>query len=353
MPCDRESFALCTAGLFGSQHGLAHCILHLCAIACLRERAGSYDFSARGLQGHLRAGQGDLAADIFAKLHKEHPTCAAVAIKHAEMLRGDAPADALRVLRAWLTDERVLPGPSSDRAAVTAAVALARGASGDIAAAVEALDEAVAMAKTVTQARKALRMKHRQGSTSGDPADWPGPETTRAKALAELESRDAMQRPDFGAGPGGDLAIPKLHVGSAVSAASTERWWLQQQIAAARIAVATALVASDVALACKIAEEVVEGGRMQAPAHEVAARAYVASKNWVDAAKHLAKGLKIWPNHGGLLQSFARMLRAQGRAQDAVLVATYARGVTARGKVVNTTDVRRAYADLRIAVLGT
>ena len=148
------------------------------------------------------------------------------------------------------------------------------------------------------------------------------------------------------------LRAPKLYVACAVGAAKEESGWLANHITAAQISIAGALVIHDASMARQMAQDAVTSGKLQPQAHDAAAQACVAMRDFGEAVRHVTAGLKSMANHTGLLRTFARLLREQGKTQDAVLVATYARDVAIKGPARVSGSVREAFFGIRESVLG-
>jgi hypothetical protein len=292
-------------------------------------------------QVQVANGEATAARESLRRLHQAHPTSSAVALKHADVTRANDPDESLAVVTAWLARADVPKGPSVERAGMLAALARSRASCGQLRSAINALNDAVEMRDAAEEAAEAARLRAKQESDANDARQGSNDDevawATKAPPKAQADA---------------DMKVLKLWVASELGTVRHEQLWLDDRIAEAQIALASVVVIHDAKLARQIADRAVRSGRMQELAHEAAAQACVASGDLVAAAQHIGAGLKVRPTHGGLLRSFARLLRARGQTQDAVLVATYARGVTSKGKAQATASVRRAYADIRDSVLG-
>ena len=294
------------------------------------------------MQVLLKSGQAEQARKRMQRMHRLWPASGTVTLKHAEMLlSSDSPSEALSMVQRWIARPQnpKPPAPSVEYAAVLAMHARLLAVCGQLTGAMQALQDAIDMERSFKERQAAKRRSEQPKNAE------------LLERLAKGEHAPTFDLPAFD--HGGHVGLPKLHVESDLAAIWHGRLWLQDRLTEARITLASVLVVRDASLARTYADAAVKSGRMQALAHEAAAQVCVVQRDFAGAVKHLRAGLKVQPTSGSLLRSFARMLRAQGQSQDAVLVATYARGVTSKGKAPASADVRRAYAGIRNAVLGT
>lgn len=356
------------------------------------------------LQAMHQNGNKAEAFAVLAKLARRHPGSHAVALTHMRLLRADDPQAAALLAQQFLASAgEVLQGQASAvRAATLAEAAICYVAVGALADAVDALTEAIGMAaqlgrvaeerraaaKATDAARRAAAEAAADTATHADAALIP-PAQDRAPAAAMAEPAAAEEpaaaavlaadaaapQPAVGtpaefdiahsdeldlwrraAAPttlaGTALGMPKLHVACAVGAAKEESGWLANHVTAAQISLAGALVIHDAGMARQMAVDAVTSGKLQPQAHDAAAQACVAMRDFGEAVRHVTAGLKVVANHTGLLRTFARLLREQGKTQDAVLVATYARDVAIMGPARVSGSVREAFFGIRESVLG-
>ena len=282
-------------------------------------------------------GQHELAAKMIALLYSHHPQSIAVTLTHAANLRRTDPQQSCKVMKRWLDKLDTAPAPSANRAAALAAAAMSYNAAGQLRRALWHLRWAVRMWKRVQLLRRVRSGKQPLKAAPG-------------VSREELKRCKGGLRPDFTYGR--DMFVPKLQLGSEVGAIKMSDGWLSDRVCEARLALSQSMLIHRPPVALDIAEKALKMGRLQIQTHYAMAQASVAVQDWAKATQHISKGLRMWPYHAGILRTFSAMLHAQGRVQDAVLVATYARSVTSRGRTPPSGEVKAAYRQLRDSVLG-
>jgi hypothetical protein len=344
-------------------------------------------------------GNKDVASRMLEAAGTKFPGSHAVALTHAELLRKDQPQEAVMLVEQFLKSTEVLAKqqPSVLQAAVLTEACISYVANGDLGDALDALKAAVAMSEqlqsnthkghTAVKAASAARHVGSSPSTSEEEDSSrnssPNVVSVRANvsgngasshsemdaevvhALAQPDTADEMLQSIMkeemrlwtrAAGPSflstARLSAPKLAVASAVHAAKLEDSWLHKRLAAAQIALSQALIVHDARLSQRLALDAVRSGKLQPEAHNTAAQVYVALQDFVAATRHVVSGLKVFPNHTGLLRTFAQILREQNRNQDAVMVATYAHDVAAKGPTQVSSAVRKGFNNIRESELG-
>jgi tetratricopeptide (TPR) repeat protein len=336
------------------------------------------------VQAWYMHGNKEQAIGMLEKLAKDFPGSHAVALTHMELLHDDQPQESVSIAEQFLeaTEALAKERPSTLHAAVLAEACVSYVAVGALGDALDALKNAMAVfkqlednAKQNAAAAKAKRAA-RHSSVSETVAVRPDVSGNGASSHSDVvaDVAHAMAEPDIvdeklesimkeeaelwrrAAGPSflcrARLRAPKLAVASAVHAAKLEDGWLKTRIAAASIALSQALIPHDARRARLLARLAVRSGKLQPEAHNAAAQAYIALRDFTRANRHVAAGFRMFPNHTGLLRTFARILREQGRMQDAVLVATYAHDVAGKGPTQVSSAVCEGFNSIRASELG-
>jgi hypothetical protein len=250
------------------------------------------------VQAELKAGKKTRAKKRLARLSERFPSSASVAFSHASAcIDMDTPMRALRLLQALrpTLDSGTIDAPM--HAALHACEARALVALGKT-------EQALYQISDATRILKSRKFKRRD-MQNHEWHHW-------------LDLKD----------PRHARALPHLVVQTFIRSAQYENTWADNEIAQARLDLATAVLDKDSAASYELAREVLASGKLQVPAHCAAAEAalqilpedFKYSKEAPDARKHLVAGLRLDANNACMLGVFVRWLEVQKDIEGAAAV---------------------------------